>query len=157
VYLYAVRATFDYLANVAYKYFDVSDSDHFRGLGKVLTKQAAGQDGATATIAVAKRGLVEFVDVFGAGGHTPRDTIAHTRPVTAGVFRLEWQAGEKPTLVLVGGGESLDDAGPRDTIRLAPLLACRLVAVEAYAFEPFGTLAEFAAAAAQARAAVSPD
>jgi hypothetical protein len=29
-----VRATFDYLANVAYKYFDVRDSDHFRGSGR---------------------------------------------------------------------------------------------------------------------------
>jgi hypothetical protein len=99
---------------------------------------------------------VDFVDVFGTGGHTPRDTIAHARPVTAGVFRLEWRAGETPRLVLVGGGESLDDAGPRDTIRLAPLLAARLVAVEDYAFELFATLPEFAAAATQGSPAVSP-
>ena len=156
-YLYAVRATFDYLANVAYKYFDVSDSDHFRGLSKALTKHAADRDGANDTIAVAKRGLVDFEDVFGANGHTPRDTIAHTRPVTAGAFRLEWQAEERPTLVLVGGGESLDDTGPRDTVRLAPLLAARLVAVEDYVFELFATLPEFATSAAAARPAVSPD
>lgn len=152
-YLYAVRATFDYLANVAYKYFGVSDSAHFRGLGKALTKRAGNQSGVNDTIGVATRGLVDFVDVFGASGHAPRDTIAHTRPLTAGGFRLEWKPGEAPTLALVGGGENLDDAGPRDTIRLAPLLAARLAAVEGYAFDIFATLPEFADAVTQARPA----
>jgi hypothetical protein len=86
------------------------------GSAKALTKRAGNQPGVNDTIGVATRGLVDFVDVFGASGHAPGDTIAHTRPVTAGGFRLEWKAGEAPTLVLVGGGENLDDASPRATI-----------------------------------------
>jgi hypothetical protein len=143
-FVFALRATFDYLSKALIGYFRGRDCNSFRRLPNALN---GAQPEAVASRLQARvdQALSDFEDVLGRDDErSTRDRIAHVQPLDAGQINVSWVPGRPPAIELVGGAEGLEPFRRElgNEPRLTEILDERLTRFEPLVFELLGELPE---------------